>query len=151
MTAGARTFKFVFVPADVSEPLAEWQLSYTKENEIDCLFARLKACSSAAAQLSSLLTVHCNMTHTHVQEHFARAKPARSADQLQAYRQQLLQNVPKEQQKALTDEVMAMATDLNMVRPAAAASCAVCTHLHMPKLCTRAGGECGPAGQRTRQ
>ena len=58
-----------------------------------------------------------------VQEHFARAKPARSADQLQAYRQQLLQNVPKEQQKALTDEVMAMATDLNMVRPGAAGSC----------------------------
>ena len=39
-----RTFTFVYLPADVTEPLEDWQVTYTKEDEVDCLFKRLKVC-----------------------------------------------------------------------------------------------------------
>ena len=104
-----RSFKFVFVPAELSEPLAEWQLAYTQKTEVDCLFARLKVGREGLSLLEQPLTLSAPL-----QEHFRKAKPAKTADQLQAYRQQLLANVPEEQRKALTDDVMALATDLNM-------------------------------------
>ena len=49
------------------------------------------------------------------QPHFAKAKPQRTDEQLQAYRSQLLTSVPEEQRKALTEDMLAMATELNMV------------------------------------
>ena len=51
----------------------------------------------------------------HLQLHFAKSKPERTPEQLQAYKSQLLKTVPEEQRKALTDDLLAMATDLNMV------------------------------------
>ena len=40
-----RTFIFVYLPADLTEPLEDWQITYTKEDEVDCLFKRLKVWS----------------------------------------------------------------------------------------------------------
>ena len=37
-----RSFTIVFVPADVQEPVEDWQISYAKEDEVECLFKRLK-------------------------------------------------------------------------------------------------------------
>ena len=36
------TFKYVFIPADPSEPLQELSLSYGEEDQVQCLLNRLR-------------------------------------------------------------------------------------------------------------
>ncbi len=37
------TFKFVYIPAEASEPLQEWELSYKNEEDaVQCLLNRVK-------------------------------------------------------------------------------------------------------------
>lgn len=36
------TFKFVWIPADVSEPLQELTQDYTDQDEVECLLNRVK-------------------------------------------------------------------------------------------------------------
>lgn len=36
------TFKFVYIPADVSEPLEQLTQDYTDQNEVECLINRIK-------------------------------------------------------------------------------------------------------------
>lgn len=36
------SFKFVFIPADVNEPIEEWEQSYGEGDEVECLLNRIK-------------------------------------------------------------------------------------------------------------
>ena len=36
------TFKFVYIPADASEPLEELTQNYTDQDEVECLINRIK-------------------------------------------------------------------------------------------------------------
>lgn len=36
------TFEFVYIPADVSEPLEQLTQDYTDQNEVECLINRIK-------------------------------------------------------------------------------------------------------------
>ena len=42
MSRTTESFEFVYVPADLSEPLEGWVQEYRKENEVECLFDRIK-------------------------------------------------------------------------------------------------------------
>ena len=57
------------------------------------------------------------MQNCGVQAHFAKNRPEKTAEQQRAQREQLLSNVPEEQRHHLGDSLLAMATDLNMVKP----------------------------------
>ena len=46
-----RSFAIVYVPADTSEPVEDWQIEYTEKDEVDCLFKRLKVAVVTAAEL----------------------------------------------------------------------------------------------------
>ena len=35
-------FRFVYVPADISDSLEGWTQEYTEENAVECLFDRIK-------------------------------------------------------------------------------------------------------------
>lgn len=35
-------FRYVYIPADVSEPLQELSLSYTEEDQVQCLLSKLR-------------------------------------------------------------------------------------------------------------
>ncbi len=37
-----KTFKYVYIPADVSEPLQELSLTYNEDNEVQCLLNALR-------------------------------------------------------------------------------------------------------------
>ncbi len=41
-------FKFVFIPADLAEPLQQWELDMPEGQEVECLIDRLKASRPAA-------------------------------------------------------------------------------------------------------
>ena len=43
------TFKYVYIPADVSEPLQELSLSYTEEDQVQCLLNNLRVSHSCVA------------------------------------------------------------------------------------------------------
>ena len=45
-------FQYVYIPADVSEPLQELSLSYTEEDEVQCLLNRLRVSHSCVAPYS---------------------------------------------------------------------------------------------------
>lgn len=83
-------FKFVCIPADVSEPLQELTQDYTERDEVECLLNRVKA-------------------------HFKSKKPAKSAEQLARQREQLLANVPPEQRDKIDEGMLSTAADLGMV------------------------------------
>ena len=53
---------------------------------------------------------------TTAQAHFAKHKPARSAKQQKAHREQLLSSVPEDQRRHLDDQLLSLATDLNLVQ-----------------------------------
>lgn len=36
------SFKFVFIPADVNEPIEEWEQTYDEGDEVECLLNRIK-------------------------------------------------------------------------------------------------------------
>lgn len=40
-----KRFKFVFIPADLAEPLQQWELDMPEGQEVECLIDRLKASS----------------------------------------------------------------------------------------------------------
>ena len=48
------TFKYVFIPADVGEPLQELSLGYTEADEVQCLLNRLRV------RTVSLNSLTCN-------------------------------------------------------------------------------------------
>ncbi|CAL5225626.1 g8481 [Coccomyxa viridis] len=83
-------FQYVYIPADVSEPLQELSLSYTEEDQVQCLLHKLR-------------------------EHFRQSKPAKTAEQLQRQRQQLLANVPEESRAQINEQMLGVATDLGTV------------------------------------
>ncbi len=46
-------FQYVYIPADVSEPLQELSLSYTEEDQVQCLLHKLRVSYSCVAPLQS--------------------------------------------------------------------------------------------------
>jgi len=36
--------KFVFIPAHPSDPMEQWEVPYTDENEVECLLDKVKVC-----------------------------------------------------------------------------------------------------------
>jgi hypothetical protein len=39
---GKETFSFVYIPADVNDPIQEWRQDYSQEDEVECLVNRVK-------------------------------------------------------------------------------------------------------------
>lgn len=54
MSKKTGTFKFVFVPADTTEPLQELSQSYTEQEEVECLLNRLKVLAERTLILFSV-------------------------------------------------------------------------------------------------
>ena len=48
-----------------------------------------------------------------LQEHFKQSKPAKTAEQLQRQRQQLLANVPEEQRAQINEQMLGVATGVD--------------------------------------
>ncbi|KAK9810399.1 hypothetical protein WJX72_010069 [[Myrmecia] bisecta] len=83
-----QTFKFVHIPADISEPITEIEQEYTEDKAVECLIDRLKA-------------------------HFAKQRPQPTAEQRKRQREELLKHVPAGTN--IPDSLMDAATNLNMV------------------------------------
>ena len=47
-------FRYVYIPADVSEPLQELSLSYTEEDQVQCLLNKLRVSHYCSPPYSSL-------------------------------------------------------------------------------------------------
>lgn len=56
-----------------------------------------------------------------MQAHFRQVKPKKTAAQAEAQRQALLQQIPEQQRKGLSDSLLSQALDMGMVGPAASA------------------------------
>ncbi|KAL4423794.1 hypothetical protein ABPG75_001095 [Micractinium tetrahymenae] len=85
---GRRSFRFVCIPADMSEPLQQWELEMPEGKEVECLIDRLK-------------------------EHFASAGPKKSEAQIRAQQAELLSRLPEGSN--IDPRVLNVATSLNMV------------------------------------
>lgn len=82
------TFKLVFIPADTSEPLQQWELEMIPGKEVECLIDRLK-------------------------EHFASSGPQKTQAQIRAQQADLMKKLPEG--TSIDSKVLDVATSLNMV------------------------------------
>lgn len=87
---GAQNFKYVFIPADVAEPIQQWCLDLEPGKEVECLIDRLKA-------------------------HFSSTGPSKSAAQRAQQMQELLRNVPEESRGQVDPKMLELATSMNLV------------------------------------
>lgn len=85
---GRRTFRFVYIPVDLSEPLQQWELEMPEGKEVECLIDRLK-------------------------EHFASRGPRKTEEQIRAQQADLLSRLPEGSN--IDPRVLDVATSLNMV------------------------------------
>jgi RNA polymerase II-associated protein 3 len=83
-----RKFKFVFVPADTSEALEEWEEEMHEGREVECLLDRIKA-------------------------HFASAGPKKTEAQRRAQVADLMRSLPAG--ATLTEDMLGAATSMNIV------------------------------------
>ncbi|KAL4446282.1 hypothetical protein ABPG77_003089 [Micractinium sp. CCAP 211/92] len=85
---GRRSFRFVYIPADMAEPLQQWELEMPEGKEVECLINRLK-------------------------KHFASCGPRKTEAQIRAQQADLLSRLPEGSN--INPAVLDVATSLNMV------------------------------------
>ncbi|GFR48092.1 hypothetical protein Agub_g9779, partial [Astrephomene gubernaculifera] len=86
----AKRVRYVYIPADIHEPLQEREVEVEEGREVESLLDPLK-------------------------EHFKRAGGVKTEAQREAHRQQLVQQVGAEAAAKLSDQMMAAALDIQMV------------------------------------
>ena len=114
-----RVFKFVKIPADISEPVEELEQELVPDKEVECLLDRLKV-NSRSARLTGPSMPRPRLVHhpsrvNPPQEHFRASAPRKSAAQLKAQRAELMKSLPVGQE--IDEKLLEAATTLQMVRP----------------------------------